>query len=232
MSLKILNICITRILGKSLCYHIFPIGSPDQALVLVFYSFLVEYYTFSEEDFSVGGKKGRHFNILFISYPTSEMTFISSLLPGNRHKLREFESVYNTQEHSRNQSKKISIMLSFMPFFCVCVSSLPSISYTITHTNKHSWPKTWLKSQIIVSILPLFLILTYLIAATCFISDKTQDRTLLPHYEHEDLFPLLGFLRERVFSFSIPSLQFYSFLYQHFSNRATQHALSSCFSKK
>lgn len=110
-------------------------------------------------------------------------------------------------------------MLSFMPF-CVCVCVFfTCISYTITHTNKHSWPKIWLKSQIIVSILPLFLIFNIFNCCYLFISDKTQDsEALLPHYEHEDLFPLLGF-RERVF-FSSPSS--YSFILSCTNTSATE----------
>lgn len=52
----------------------------DPSLGFGFLLLFVEYYMFSE-NFSAGGKKERHFNILFISSPTSEMTFISSLLP-------------------------------------------------------------------------------------------------------------------------------------------------------
>ena len=79
MSLRILNICIENI-RKKLMLPYFSHRISDPILGFCFSLLFVEYYMFSE-DFSAGGKKERHFNILFISSPTSEMTFISSLLP-------------------------------------------------------------------------------------------------------------------------------------------------------
>lgn len=81
--------------NENLCYNTISIGSQTQALIWYVSLLKLSITCSQEESVLMGEKKERHSNVLFISSPISEMTFVSSFIL-ETYKLREF--VHNTQK--------------------------------------------------------------------------------------------------------------------------------------